>query len=370
MYLGSKGHVAGFSHVAACGRHNTTTEMNPTCDAGYLNWLVYQWALFTLEDEKWEKLLWSSSLHHHNHRHQQQYRHVSSASELSSPSSSHSTPSSLSSCIRVIPRTIIICNKDMHLLLKWARKAGYLQYLLLPQEKVRYTFQVLLLNGALGTGAVKGYIPPVATKAVKLGRRKLKQKADSKEKVHKNHAIDDWWSTFWEPSGKLCVECVCKHFCCWIPSHQVNGNLMHLFMPCHRWPNSRRLQSQQSQQSRHAKWLLLGFQGDSWQLQHFFLCEYMARCSRMTTGYIMIYWWKGICWRLCTKAGYPSKCADEIHRPQRRWQAKASRTGLHGPAVSFCRTFLIRRIIGAWDPAASDARCIHGFPQERKMICC
>lgn len=79
----------------------------------------------------------------------------------------------------------------MHLLLKWARKAGYLQYLLLPQEKVRYTFQVLLLNGALGTGAVKGYIPPVATKAVKLGRRKLKQKADSKEKVHKNHAIDD-----------------------------------------------------------------------------------------------------------------------------------------------------------------------------------
>ena len=133
---------------------------------------------------------------------------------------------------------------------------------------------------------------------------------------------------------------------------------MNLFIPCHRWPNSKRQQSQQSQQSRHAKWLLLGFQGDSWQLQHFFLCEYMARCNRMTTGYIMIYWWKGICWRLCTKAGYPSKCAGEIHRPQRRWQAKASRTGLLG-LLCFCRTFLMRRIIGAWDPAASDARCFH-----------
>lgn len=174
------------------------------------------------------------------------------------------------------------------------KKSWILTVLVTTTGKGKVPFQVLLLNGALGTGAVKGYIPPVATKAVKLGRRKLKEKADSKEKVHKNHAIDDWWSKFWEPSGKLCVECVCKHFCCWIPSHQVNGNLMHLFIPCHRWPNSRRLQSQQSQQSWHAKWLLLGFQGESWQLQHFFLCEYMARCNRMTTGYIMIYRWKDL----------------------------------------------------------------------------
>ena len=161
------------------------------------------------------------------------------------------------------------------------------------------------------------------------------------------------------------VQCVCKRFCfVWMllnPIPSSSWKVMNLFIPClfmilspylkvqilvppcHRWPNSRRLQSQQS---RLAKWLLLGFQGDSWQIQHFFLLAWFELHSSMrvhgTKGWQLdtVYWiylWKGLCWRLCTKEGYPSKCADEIHRPQRRWQAKASRTGLHGPAVSFCR---------------------------------
>jgi len=76
--------------------------------------------------------------------------------------------------------------------------------------------------GSIHTGgAVKGYIPPVATKAVKLGRRKLKEKVAKQQKAA-------------EPTEPTELTC------------QV-------------------------------------------------------------------------------VAGYPSKCADEIHRPQRRWQAKASR---------------------------------------------
>ena len=164
------------------------------------------------------------------------------------------------------------------------------------------------------------------------------------------------------------VECVCKHFCCWIPSHQVNGNLMHLFIPCHRWPNSRRLQSQQSQQSqqsRHAKWLLLGFQGDSWQLQHFFLCEYMARCNGMTTGYIDE---KGF-------AGGSALRQDILQNAQTRFTVPKDVGKPKLPGQGCMGRQFLSDLFDAkdhWSMRSSCQRCkmLPCFPQERKMICC